>query len=107
MKKNQDKPISLIILSVSGLAIAWWFYSYYLGSDSSAMVGTINLKTIVSWGTSNSDIILIVYIFLCLQIAGLSEFKQRQDYLLVAIISLVFTPIALLFIKNENEKRDK
>ena len=107
MKKNQDKPISLIILSVSGLAIAWWFYSYYLGSDSSVMVGTINLKTIVSWGTSNSDIILIVYIFLCLQIAGLSEFKQRQDYLLVASISLVFTPIALLFIKNENEKRDK
>ena len=107
MKKIQDKSISISILAVSGLAIVWWFYCYYIGSYNSAMVGTINLKTIVSWGISNSDIILIVYIFLCLQIAGISEFKQRQDYILVALISLVFTPIGLLFIKNEDEKREE
>ena len=43
--------------------------------------------------------------FLSLQLAGISEFKQGQDYLIVAFISLVFTPIGLLFIKNE--KNDK
>ena len=37
--------------------------------------------------------------------AGLSEFKQGQDYLIVAFISLIFTPIGLLFIKND--KNDK
>ena len=31
----------------------------------------------------------------------MSELTQRQDYLLVAIISLVFTPLGLLFIKSE------
>ena len=33
--------------------------------------------------------------------SGISEFKQRQDYLVVALISLIFTPIGLLFIKEE------
>jgi hypothetical protein len=40
-------------------------------------------------------------------LAGLSEFKQRQDYLVVAFISLIFTPIGLLFIKDETDKDDK
>lgn len=107
MRKNQDKSISLIILFVSVLAIIWWFYNYYLSPDNQGIVGVYNLKTIVSWGTKNSDLLLITYIFLCLQLAGLSEFKQRQDYLVVALISLIFTPIGLLFIKDEKEKRDK
>ena len=107
MKRNQDKSISLIVLSLSGLAIIWWLYNYYSGSDSLGGVETFDLKAIVSWGKNNSDLILIFYIFLCLQLAGLSEFKQRQDYLLVALISIVFTPIGLLFIKDEKEKRDE
>tara|TARA_B100001564_G_scaffold354339_1_gene364734 strand:+ start:1765 stop:1974 length:210 start_codon:yes stop_codon:yes gene_type:complete len=60
-----------------------------------------NLRTLVIWGRSNTDLILIIYVFLCLQLAGISEFKQRQDYLVVALISLIFTPIGLLFIKEE------
>lgn len=107
MKKNQDKSISTIILFLSGLAIIWWFYNYYLSPNNQGVVEVYNLKTIVSWGAKNSDLLLIIYIFLCLQLAGLSEFKQRQDYLIVALISLVFTPIGLLFIKDEKEKRDE
>ena len=42
-----------------------------------------------------------------LQAAGLSEFKQGQDYLVVALISLIFTPIGLLFIKNEKENESE
>lgn len=75
--------------------------------DNQGVVEVYNLKTIVSWGAKNSDLLLIIYIFLSLQLAGLSEFKQRQDYLTVALISLVFTPIGLLFIKDEKEKRDE
>ena len=60
-----------------------------------------NLRTLFLWGRINSDLILIIYVFLCLQLAGISEFKQRQDYLVVALISLIFTPIGLLFIKEE------
>ena len=107
MKNNLDKSISLLVLTISGLAIILWFYNYYLGSDSFILLKDFNVKSLLSWGVNNSDLLIIFYIFLCLQLAGLSEFKQRQDYLVVAFISLIFTPIGLLFIKDETDKDDK
>lgn len=107
MKNNLDKSISLAVLTISGLAIILWFYNYYLGSDSFILLKDFNVNSLLSWGVNNSDLLIILYIFLCLQLAGLSEFKQRQDYLVVAFISLIFTPIGLLFIKDETDKDDK
>ena len=107
MKNNVDKSISLVVLTISGLAIILWFYNYYLGSDSFILLKDFNVNSLLSWGINNSDLLIIFYIFLCLQLAGLSEFKQRQDYLVVAFISLIFTPIGLLFIKDETDKDDK
>ena len=107
MKKNLDKSISLVVLTISGLAIILWFYNSYLGSDSFILLKDFNVSRLLSWGVNNSDLLIIFYIFLCLQLAGLSEFKQRQDYLVVAFISLIFTPIGLLFIKDETDKDDK
>jgi hypothetical protein len=104
MKNNLDKSISLVVLTISGLAIILWFYNYYLGSDSFILLKDFNVNSLLSWGVNNSDLLIIFYIFLCLQLAGLSEFKQRQDYLVVAFISLIFTPIGLLFIKDETDK---
>ena len=106
MKNNLDKSISLVVLTISGLAIILWFYNYYLGSDSFILLKDFNVNSLLSWGVNNSDLLIIFYIFLCLQLAGLSEFKQRQDYLVVAFISLIFTPIGLLFIKDEADKDD-
>lgn len=106
MKNNLDKTISLIVITISGLAIILWFYNYYLGSDSFILLKDFNVNSLLSWGVNNSDLLIIFYIFLCLQLAGLSEFKQRQDYLVVAFISLIFTPIGLLFIKDETDKDD-
>ena len=107
MKNNLDKSISLVVLTISGLAIILWFYNYYLGLNSFILVKDFNVNSLLSWGVNNSDLLIIFYIFLCLQLAGLSEFKQRQDYLVVAFISLIFTPIGLLFIKDETDKDDK
>jgi len=106
MKNNLDKSISLIVLTISGLAIILWFYNYYLGLDNSILLKDFNANSFLTWGINNTDLLIIFYIFLCLQLAGLSEFKQRQDYLVVAFISLIFTPIGLLFIKNETDKDD-
>ena len=107
MKNNLDKLISLAVLTISGLAIILWFYNYYLGSDSFILLKDFNVNSLLSWVLINSDLLIIFYVFLCLQLAGLSEFKQRQDYLVVAFISLIFTPIGLLFIKDETDKDDK
>ena len=106
MKNSLDKSISLVVLTISGLAIILWFYNYYLGSYSFILLKDFNVNRLLSWGVNNSDLLIIFYIFLCLQLAGLSEFKQRQDYLIVAFISLIFTPIGLLFIKDETDKDD-
>ena len=96
-----------IVLWFYGFVIILWFYNYYLGSESFILLKDFNVNSLLSWGVNNSDLLIIFYIFLCLQLAGLSEFKQRQDYLVVAFISLIFTPIGLLFIKDETDKDDK
>jgi len=107
MKVNQDKTISGVILSFTVFMMIWWIYSLY-GPPTSAMnLSEISLKNVLVWADQNTDLIIIIYIFVCLQLAGLSEFKQGQDYLIVAFISLVFTPIGLLFIKNEKNEKSK
>ena len=101
MKNSNDKLVSLIMLFVTVILLILWIYNYYVNIDGSASIKDFNLKTLVLWGKNNTDLILIIYVFSCLQLAGISEFKQRQDYLVVALISLIFTPIGLLFIKEE------
>ena len=101
MKNSNDKLVSLIMLCITAMLLILWIYSYYVDIDSYASTNDFNLKNLVLWGRSNTDLLLIIYVFSCLQLAGISEFKQRQDYLVVALISLIFTPIGLLFIKEE------
>ena len=101
MKNSNDKLVSLIMLCVTVILLILWIYNYYVDIDGSTSIKDFNLKNLVLWGRSNTDLILIIYVFSCLQLAGISEFKQRQDYLVVALISLIFTPIGLLFIKEE------
>lgn len=105
MYVKQDKRISFVILLFSMVMIIWWIVSLSADSTGSISIVNISLKNIVEWAHNNTDFLIILYIFLCLQAAGLSEFKQGQDYLVVALISLIFTPIGLLFIKND--KNDK
>ena len=50
------------------------------------------------------DIVIIIYVFTCLQIAGYLELKHRQDFLTVAVVSVLFTPLAVFFIlEKEND----
>ena len=102
MKTNQDKPISIIILCISTILFGWWIISISTTSLGLTSLTDISLNNLVIWANRNMDLLIILYIFLCLQLAGLSEFKQGQDYLVVALISLIFTPLGLLFIKSEN-----
>ena len=107
MKVNQDKTISVAILIFAALMIVWWIYGLYGDSSVAMNLSNFSLKNLLIWAEHNTDLIIIIYIFGCLQLAGLSEFKQGQDYLIVAFISLIFTPIGLLFIKNEKNDKTK
>ena len=107
MQAKQDRTVSLVILLVTIIMIIWWILSISTESAGLMSLTDISLKDIVVWANNNPDLLIIIYIFFCLQAAGLSEFKQGQDYLVVALISLIFTPIGLLFIKNEKENESE
>ncbi len=107
MQAKQDRTVSIVILLVTIIMIIWWILSISTDSAGLMSLTDISLKDIVVWANNNPDLLIIIYIFLCLQAAGLSEFKQGQDYLVVALISLIFTPIGLLFIKNEKENKSE
>ena len=99
---KKDKLISILFWMLSTGVIIWWIMAAYLDAGAEQTLYTLFvLENIIKWGQANIDIVIISYIFICLQAAGVSELTQRQDYLLVAIISLVFTPLGLLFIKSE------
>ena len=107
MQVNKDRTVSIVILLVTIIMIIWWIVSISTDSTGIMSLTDITLKDIVVWANNNKDILININIFLCLQAAGLSEFKQGQDYLVVALISLIFTPIGLLFIKNEKENESE
>ena len=99
---KKDKLISILFWMLSTGVIIWRITAAYLDAGVEQTLYTLfALENIVKWGQANIDIVIISYIFICLLAAGVSELTQRQDYLLVAIISLVFTPLGLLFIKSE------
>jgi hypothetical protein len=52
------------------------------------------------------DFILCFYVFMCLQIAGYVELKYKQDYLLISIIFILFTPFSIFFILKDKTKKN-
>lgn len=97
---NKDKNLSGALILVTLLCIM-----YILGAD-----GGLSLKysmTIKELGTYifqfYFDFIIIVYVFLCLQIAGYLELKHKQDFLTISIVSILFTPLSIFFVYKEKK----
>ena len=97
---NRDKNLSgtLIFLTLG-------FILFITGSDG----GIINedsmtlREKILNIFEYYFDFVIILYVFLCLQIAGYLELKHRQDFLTVSIVSIVFTPFAIFFVYRNEE----
>ena len=97
---NKDKNLSgtLIFLTLG-------FILYTVGSDGGTSIQhSVTVKEmIINIFESYLDIVIIVYVFLCLQISGYLELKHRQDFLTVSIVSIVFTPFAIFFVYRNEE----
>ena len=97
---NRDKNLSgtLIFLTLG-------FILFTAGSDGGIISeDSMTLKEVVAHVFEfYLDIIVILYVFLCLQIAGYLELKYRQDFLTVSIISILFTPFAIFFVYRNEE----
>jgi len=97
---NRDKNLSgtLILLTLG-------FILFTAGSDGGTITeGSMTLKeSFLNIFKYYLDFVVIIYVFLCLQIAGYLELKHRQDFLTVSIISILFTPLAIFFVYHNEE----
>tara|TARA_B100000085_G_C18285105_1_gene407832 strand:+ start:309 stop:614 length:306 start_codon:yes stop_codon:yes gene_type:complete len=97
---NRDKNLSgtLILLTLG-------FILFTAGSDGGAITkGSMTLKeSFLNIFRYYLDFVVIIYVFLCLQIAGYLELKHRQDFLTISIISILFTPLAIFFVYHNEE----
>ena len=97
---NRDKNLSgtLILLTLG-------FILFTVGSDGGAIPeSSMTLKeSILNFFKYYLDFVVIMYVFLCLQIAGYLELKHRQDFLTVSIISILLTPFAIFFVYRNEE----
>ena len=97
---NKDKNLSgVIILFTLG------FILYEAGSNESLGIeSSMTIKYMISHILKfYLDIVIISYIFICLQIAGYLELKHKQDFLITSIISILFTPLATFFIYKKKD----
>jgi|TARA_B110000902_G_scaffold247114_1_gene302856 hypothetical protein len=98
-----DKKISSFFLVIT---LALFLYGI---SISGFVVATLNqsfVETFFYLFKFYLDFILILYVFICLQIAGYVELKYKQDYLMISIISILFTPLSIFFVINSENKDD-
>ena len=98
---NKDKNLSgMLILLTLG------FILFVVGSDGDLMIKkSMNIKDSISHILKfYLDIVIITYIFICLQIAGYLELKHKQDFLTMSLVSILFTPFATYFVyRNEDD----
>ena len=97
---NKDKNLSgVLILFTIG------FILFAAGSnEGSIMEESSTLKdSIFHILKFYLDVVIISYIFICLQIAGYLELKHKQDFLTMSLISILFTPFATFFVYRNKD----
>ena len=101
---SKDKTLSSILYLLSLMAI---FYGL-AESDSVSIFKNWLFKDIIFFLVeSYFDIIIIGYLFICLQLSGYVELKYGKDYLTVSMLSIFLSPISLFFIITDKEAKDE
>jgi len=95
--EQKDKFISVLFLLIS---VSFIIYGIGLAGFENPLTGSSFLKSLLNLSNQYFDFILIGYVFTCLQIAGYYELKYHKDYLTMSIISILLTPLSLLFIRS-------
>ena len=102
-KQNTDKKISffLVLLTLGLLLYGFSISDFVLKSNNDSL-----RDQVIYLFENYLDFIVIFYVFICLQIAGYVELKFKQDYLMISIISILFTPFSIFFIIQSQGKDD-
>ena len=102
-QENKDKTLSSIVVLITLTLVV------YLVSQSGIVdvQGGKTLKDLFSMLIAQYlDLVIIAYVFICFQLAGFIELKYKKDFMTVSILSILLTPISILFIL-QNEKNEE
>lgn len=91
-----SRIIILGILSIllpwiwDGLVWLWNWYAAYAVSDANGWTDTWNFIA------NNFSVLLIIYTIICLQAAGLAEFKFKRPFLPAFFLAILTTPPVMI-----------
>ena len=102
-QENKDKTLSSIVALIT---LTLLVYMVFQSGILDAQEGK-TLKDLFSMLMAQYlDFVIILYAFLCFQLAGFIELKYKKDFMTVSILSILLTPISILFILK-NEQNDE
>jgi|TARA_B100001094_G_scaffold24560_1_gene20648 hypothetical protein len=101
-QEQKDKTLSSIIALIT-LALVMYLLSI---SEVFNIQEGRTLKELFAFVMAQYlDFVLIAYIFICFQLAGFVELRYKKDFITVSILSVLLTPISILFIiQNDNDE---
>lgn len=103
--EHKDIRVARLILLISGGILIYWIYRLitvlvrWLGHFKFQAAGGWSALGNFCW--ANLSIILVVYVIICLQIAGVVEFRFRRNFLKAFFLGLLMTPpIMVIYMKK-------
>ena len=102
-QENKDKTLSSIVTLIT---IALMVYLVFQSEIVDVQEGKTLKDMFLMLMEQYLDFVIISYVFICFQLAGFIELKYKKDFMTVSILSILLTPISILFIL-QNEKNDE
>lgn len=102
MKTWTDKKIALALFLPSVMIVVYWIikgliklYNWFvsLPDYSSAWWNSLG-----SFCINNLSIIIIVYLIICLQVAGIAEFRFKKNFIKAYLFGIIMTPPIMMIV---------
>ena len=100
MSEQLDKRISKILFAVSGAIVLYWLVKgiiwlceWFAGLPAYSAGWW---EPLGQFCLNNLSIIVVIYLVICLQVAGVAEFRFRKNFLKAFLLGIVITPPGML-----------
>ena len=100
MSNKYDSIISKFFLIPAVMIVLYWIvrgviwlYGWFVELPSYSTEWWVEIG---SFCLNNLSIIVVIYIFMCLQVSGLAEFKFRKNFVKAFLLGLVMTPPVMI-----------
>ncbi len=90
---HRDRQIARFFLVLSGLLLLAELYRWFGAMDLSEPWTITNLvHSLINYTLQNLGIVLAIYVFICMQVAGWMELRYEANYLPAFFITFLITP---------------